>query len=224
MQNKRRTAQNSAEQRRTREEHAILGPGEQFSSKGVSGPLKAPKNMTTKHKKHQFHDFTFWKNTPPRPSAKNATMDDYVRAYGHLSDPDALVFGSLTVEVFDRRILPPGVVAQPGHYTHTRQCLRGIFQYRQPVSDLHTWIMSSFTFPAGQVSVYWLQSGEREFNFSQPDQMISVTGLSPTSCRLVLHDSVSLRRRRTYFKLRRRRRQKVTSILKGWSINTLLSQ
>ena len=61
-------AQNSAEQRRTREEHAILGPGEQFSSKGVSGPLKAPKNMTTKHKKHQFHDFTFWKNTPPHPS------------------------------------------------------------------------------------------------------------------------------------------------------------
>mgnify|MGYP001397330410 CR=1 FL=1 len=61
-------AQNSAEQRRTREEHAILGPGEQFSSKGVSGPLKAPTNTTTQHKKPKICDITFWKNTPLRDS------------------------------------------------------------------------------------------------------------------------------------------------------------
>ena len=74
MQNKRRTAQNSAEQRRTREEHAILGPGGQILSKGSSGFLKAPKNMTTKHKKDQFCDITFLKNTPPRPSVAIAAL------------------------------------------------------------------------------------------------------------------------------------------------------
>ena len=78
MQNKRRTAQNSAEQRRTREEHAILGPGEQFSSKGVSGPLKAPTNTTTQHKKPKICDITFWKNTPLCDSGKFANVTHMV--------------------------------------------------------------------------------------------------------------------------------------------------
>ena len=56
--------QNTQNKHRTHKEHAILGPRERNSSQGSSGFLKAPKNMTIKHKKHNFGDKSFSKNTP----------------------------------------------------------------------------------------------------------------------------------------------------------------
>ena len=122
------------------------------------------------------------------------------------------------------RRLPPGAVAQPGHVTHTLRYLIRTFAYDSTVSNLHARIMERFNFPDGEMSVYWPTSMEREFNFSQPDQMIALTGLSPARYQLMLFDSVSLRRRRTSFSVFRRRRQKGTSILEGWGLNTLRSQ